>query len=1261
MEQSTWSRLGIVLFSAGILLGMSEAQPQRVRAADLPLSSESPQSSATVKQLAPAGRTVTRNAEVVASPKKDAAVETGSRVQPAGKLEIKPQSGPVNQKQVPRVSNQQAVKVVGTVSKPVTDVEPQETLTDARTRAENQIRSMQSFHTLNPTAGDSDREELISRIDTDTSVDEVNADLQVVVDQDIKNNKIIEERAKAKTVVDALENVPGNSLSLSGADTSISSARDRKTIMTWINLEQETVGIKQSKLFFEDAIGDFQNLTAADKTNFKNKIDKINPVVHPDNSLSPNDLDQSRTAKDGPDGRDIRIANIWREALSLDEERAQGLELVEKATNQSPADKQKIKDNITKGDLETVNNIIHQEKMADVEPIKRDVQAKVQKLTHLSPDHQKKYQSVIQGSTDGKKILSQVAAAQQDNLTDGKSTEQTALGKLDDKGTITESIKNAKNEQDLQKIDQQIQLAQVKQQISADAAQVKPSPDSQWLNGLKRVGTVEQAWTTWQNYLNQQLATQEKQAEAAIKKLSHLDAAGEQSQKGYITELSKNTSLPTDSLAKDSLQDYQTKQTTIKHVQAQAQLQDAANGAIEQLSQLKNIDTSKDIQKIRSVVKQNKANDNQLDTINKTVADAKKADNEALTTCRSNSTTNLQSLTDLTDEQRTAVKKTIDDQSATIQSIKEALTQATSENNETQNKQNNLLKELPTLKYLTADEQQTLKDEIQQIKEISALNKLEKKGEQQNLADAQTSLKVAVDQLADLSASHRKIAESTIQQATNVSEAEKARENAIDQNKTDLVALQDGIQALPALTAKEKADSVQRLDGDKTPADVQKTLQKAQNLNQLELNRNNAIQQLGQLPDLSGTDRQNLKTAMQTASQSDLNQLAKQAQWENQQDRVLTNLKRLPDLSEADRRALTNGVKTATSENAGSLTTIWKQAQQDQNAAVAKAQGQAIRQTNQLGALSTSEKATIQHKIQQGTTVAQADSDYRKAQAEAQTHLQQVNQAIQDAQALPNLDDEEQVSQQALLLVTPTQGLPDQVAAAQRQDRQNLVTTQTATTQAIQQLDSLTTAQKHQLLARVSQLTTVAQLQQLQQAARDQAARDVVVTESADQVVAPTSTTSSQFAESTQVPFKVYLTQALWRYRSLTFSPDNRIRFYPSRPRTQAAVFTVVAVFNGPQGTRFYRLRDGSYITATAGYTAHLYYQMFPLTGKLKLLHGIYAYRHAHFRQSDRRHHFHRGQVVTIRRLIRRQDGVNRYQLSDGTYITANKQFVDWQ
>lgn len=1208
MEQSTWSRLGIVLFSTGILLGMSEAQPQKVRAADLP----SPQLAATVNQPAPTGWSVTRNTEVVASPKKDTAVETGSRVQSSGKPVIKPQSGLVNRKQVTRVSSQQVVTAAETVSKPVTDVEQQETLMDARTRAENQIRGMQSFHTLNPTAGDSDRKHFITNIDADTSVDEVNADLQAAVDQDIKNNRSIEERAKAKKVVDALEVIPGNTLNSNSADNGISSVTDTTVIMTWVDLEQETVGIKQSKSVFEKAIDDFQNLTATDKTKFKNKIDKINPVVDPDKNLSPADLDQFPTAKDGPDGRDIRIVNIWREAQVLDEERAKGLELVENATNESPANKQKIKDNINNGDLETVDNIIHQEQVADVAPIKRDVQAKLQKLTHLSPDHQKKYQSVIQGSTDGKEILSQVAAAQQDNLTDGKSMEQTALGKLDDQRIITESIKNAKSEQDLQKIDQQIQLVQVKQQIRADAAKVKLSQDSQWLNGLERVGTVEQAWTTWQNYLNQQLAIQEKQAEAAIKQLSHLDAAGEQSQKGYITELSKNTSLPTDSLAKDSLQDYQTKQTTIKHVQAQAQLQDTANQAIEQLSQLKNIDTSKDIQKIQSIVKQNKANDNQLDTINKTVADAKKADNEALTTCRSNSTTNLQSLTDLTTEQRTAAENAIDDQSATVQSIGTALAQATRINNQTQNKQKDLLEKLPALKYLTADEQKIQKSKIQQTKEMAALDDLGRDEEKQNLTNAQTSLQKAVDQLADLSASHLKTAESTIQQATNVSEAEQARENATNRNKADLVALQHNIQTLPALTAEEKDDINRQLIGDKTRTDVQNTLQKAQQLNQLEASRNNAFQKLGQLPDLSGTDRQNLKTAMQTASQSDLDRLAKQAQ-------------------------------------------------RDQNTAVAKAQGKAVQQTNQLGALSTSEKATIQHKIQQGTTVAQVDSDYRQAQAEAQAHQRQVDQDIQAVQTLPNLDDEEQVNQQALLLVTPTQGLPDQVAAAQRQNRQNLVMTQTATTQVIQQLDSLTTAQKHRLLAQASQLTTVAQLQQLQQAARDQAARDVVVTESTDQVVAPTSTTSSQFAESTPAPFKVYLTQALWRYRSLTFSPDSRIRFYPARPRTQAAVFTVVAVFNGPQGTRFYRLRDGSYITATAGYTAHLYYQMFPLTGKLKLLHGIYAYRHAHFRQSDRRHHFHRGQVVTIQRLIRRQDGVNRYQLSDGTYITANKQFVDWQ
>ncbi|MGX6428503.1 MucBP domain-containing protein [Levilactobacillus yonginensis] len=141
-------------------------------------------------------------------------------------------------------------------------------------------------------------------------------------------------------------------------------------------------------------------------------------------------------------------------------------------------------------------------------------------------------------------------------------------------------------------------------------------------------------------------------------------------------------------------------------------------------------------------------------------------------------------------------------------------------------------------------------------------------------------------------------------------------------------------------------------------------------------------------------------------------------------------------------------------------------------------------------------------------------------------------------------------------------------------------------------------------------------------------------------------------------PFMIYAKQGLYRYAKPTFKASQRVAHVKDLPRIKAKTFKVVGTTKSAQGRTRYQLADGTYVTAKTNFVANLYWQ-----GKhyQKLVvfnpKGTYEYQQATFSHAKRVKHLKQGTVVHVKRLVRR--GVmTRYQLTNGTYVTGNKQWV---
>lgn len=133
---------------------------------------------------------------------------------------------------------------------------------------------------------------------------------------------------------------------------------------------------------------------------------------------------------------------------------------------------------------------------------------------------------------------------------------------------------------------------------------------------------------------------------------------------------------------------------------------------------------------------------------------------------------------------------------------------------------------------------------------------------------------------------------------------------------------------------------------------------------------------------------------------------------------------------------------------------------------------------------------------------------------------------------------------------------------------------------------------------------------------------------------------------------------ALNRYQTVNLDKKNR-----HYQRKQRAIFKVSYTdysrntSNRLTGVKRYKVAGG-YISGNPRLVTNLYYQGRPHSRQVRVIarSGIRGYQHQNL--TGRSYKISKGKVLKIRRIIVRNGLVNRYQLTNGHYITANKTFV---
>lgn len=139
-------------------------------------------------------------------------------------------------------------------------------------------------------------------------------------------------------------------------------------------------------------------------------------------------------------------------------------------------------------------------------------------------------------------------------------------------------------------------------------------------------------------------------------------------------------------------------------------------------------------------------------------------------------------------------------------------------------------------------------------------------------------------------------------------------------------------------------------------------------------------------------------------------------------------------------------------------------------------------------------------------------------------------------------------------------------------------------------------------------------------------------------------------------PFMIYTKQALYRYTKPTFNTKQRVKHYRRYTRQTAPTFKVVGVKRSANGRLRYKLANGSFVTARKAFVYNLYWQGKHYT-KIKLDRTVYEYKQPKFAKVNRQKRLKKGTIVTVKRIVHR-GYMTRYQLSNGHYITGNKQFI---
>ncbi|MGX6428134.1 DUF5776 domain-containing protein [Levilactobacillus yonginensis] len=145
----------------------------------------------------------------------------------------------------------------------------------------------------------------------------------------------------------------------------------------------------------------------------------------------------------------------------------------------------------------------------------------------------------------------------------------------------------------------------------------------------------------------------------------------------------------------------------------------------------------------------------------------------------------------------------------------------------------------------------------------------------------------------------------------------------------------------------------------------------------------------------------------------------------------------------------------------------------------------------------------------------------------------------------------------------------------------------------------------------------------------------------------------------------IYATKKIGLYKQATFSKKSRQQWYQWKSRMNRPMFVVTGYAKSKNGVKRYKVRDVNhhsktvgktgYVTANAKYTVPVYYAT--KHNKITVINpkGINAYTKKTL--TGKKTHYRQGQVLKVKKIVS-HNLTTRFVLSNGRYITANKQLV---
>lgn len=213
-------------------------------------------------------------------------------------------------------------------------------------------------------------------------------------------------------------------------------------------------------------------------------------------------------------------------------------------------------------------------------------------------------------------------------------------------------------------------------------------------------------------------------------------------------------------------------------------------------------------------------------------------------------------------------------------------------------------------------------------------------------------------------------------------------------------------------------------------------------------------------------------------------------------------------------------------------------------------------------------------------------------------------------------------------------------------------------TMAYAAVDKLVTSYTDQMKAAKLLATDLAKIQSDGVAAVTayQATKTVAATATSETTTSDANATSTSKASAKKV---LYAISGLKLYKSDTLK-GKTVASYAKHKRTDRPTFLVTKTVKNDAGKKVYYVQNQAsgkkgYITSSTKSVAYAYYQTTPKKVQIISKAGVNQYKKANL--SAKQKHYKKGQTLKVKKLIK--SGVTtRFQLTNGSYISANKKFV---